>query len=443
MGRDHGGIPPRGCVGTRFPSPLITDFADATADSPPRFGAAPDLTGAAFSYSAPGLRAPVLSIAQGMNGTPALKVAVDTGAPSDGANMWFGFALAFDSCVDLKPYDAVQFTFAGDVANCPIRFAVTSSQTVSSANDPRGTCTQASCYPPSVPFLATGTVVVPLSNLSFAGFPGSPNVVDPSSVVGIQWQMDAPPGGCTASYLIDDITLVSVSGPGSGGSGPPPTGAGGMGGGTGGRAGGPTGGAGGAGGSAPPRPVTCAPTPPSSPLVTDFNSAFGGNPVVFMSSSGIAGRTFSYGPAGVPISSPTVGPGPNGTLALRFATRAAPPPGTGWYGFGLTFDNCVDARAFNGVRFALENLTGATCPVEFAVTARENVSFAEDPRGSCPAAGTCPPSFLAVPQVGTVTAPFPPTSGAFEPGTLLGVQWRVPASCTATIAVDDIVFAGP
>jgi hypothetical protein len=34
-------------------------------------------------------------------------------------------------------------------------------------------------------------------------------------------------------------------------------------------------------------------------------------------------------------------------------------------------------------------------------------------------------------------------SGSVEPGALIGVQWRVPASCSATFTVDDIVFAGP
>ena len=321
--------------------------------------------------------------------------------------------------------------------NCPIRFAVTSSQTVSSDDDPRGTCTQASCYPPSVPFLATGTVVVPLSSLSFAGFPGNPNVVDPSSVVGIQWQMDAPGDGCNASYRIDDIALVNASGHGQAAAAAAPSGAGGW------AADSDRRGRGGRPGAATAA-VTCAPTAPSSPLVTDFNSSGDRNPILFRSPSGIAGRTFFYGPPGVPATSPIIRPGPNGSPALLFATRAAPPPGTGWYGFGLTFDNCVDARAFDRrslharatrwrrlARWRSRSRRGRTCRSPTIRAAR------------WPAAGACPPTFLAVPQAGTVTAAIPPMGGAFEPGALIGVQWRVPASCSATFTVDDIVFAGP
>jgi hypothetical protein len=287
-------------------------------------------------------------------------------------------------------------------------------------------------------------ITIPLSNLTFPGsaFPGNPNVVDPSSVIGIQWQMDAPgAGGCTASLQIDDIMLVNTgASTGTGGRSPPPSGAGGVGGGTGGIA---TGSAG-AGGAPPPMPVRCSQAPPSGPLITDFTQAGGANPVVFTSPSGFVGWTFSYGPSGVPTPSPMLAPGLNGMPVLRFVTRAAPPPGTGFFGFGLTFDDCIDARGLFGVRFTLDNMAASTCPVEAAVTSRQNVTAAEDPRGTCLEAGACSPPFLAVPQAGLVTVPLPPMSRGFEPGAVIGVQWRVPASCSAMFAVDDIAFvAGP
>ena len=89
-----------------------------------------------------------------------------------------------------------------------MRFAVTSSQNVNPADDPRGTCTEASCFPPSTPIAIAGTTVVRFFDFTF---PGSPNIVDPTSLVGIQWQMDTPPGvACNASFSIDDIRFVNA-----------------------------------------------------------------------------------------------------------------------------------------------------------------------------------------------------------------------------------------
>ena len=43
-------------------------------------------------------------------------------------------------------------------------------------------------------------------------FPGSPNIVDPTSLVGIQWQMDTPVGvACNANFSIDDIRFVNAA----------------------------------------------------------------------------------------------------------------------------------------------------------------------------------------------------------------------------------------
>ncbi len=206
-GTGGGAPPPTPCVGSAPPSALITDFSDAVDGNPILFGTPPEITGGTFSYAAPGLTAPVLSLAPGTNGTSALQVAASPGLPTDGGG-FFGFGLFFNSCVDASAYNAVQFTINGTLGDCTMRFAVSSSQTVNPDADPRGSCTETSCFPPSAPIGIAGTTVVRFSDFTF---PGSPNIVDPTSLLGIQWQMDTPPGvACNASFSIDDIRFVNA-----------------------------------------------------------------------------------------------------------------------------------------------------------------------------------------------------------------------------------------
>lgn len=210
-GTGGGAPPPSPCVGSPPASALITDFSDAVAGDPILFGTPPQIEGGTFSYAATGLTPPVLTLATGANGSPALAVASNPGQPNDPANGFFGFGLFFDSCVDASAYNAVKFTVNGTLGDCAIRFAVTSSENVSPADDPRGTCTETTgCFPPSTPITATGTVVVPFFGFTF---PGSPNVVDPTSLVGIQWQMDAQGIACHASFTIDDISFIAAPPP--------------------------------------------------------------------------------------------------------------------------------------------------------------------------------------------------------------------------------------
>ena len=208
---DDGGVivepppPPTACQGATPTNALISDFSDATPAAPIPFGTAPNLTGGTFSYAAPGLTAPELALTSGANGTPALHVAVDPMVPPDMVTNYFGFGLYFDSCIDASAYDSIQFTLSGDLGECGIRFAPTSSENVSPADDARGACTLASCFPPAFPVTTSGTVRVRFADL----LGGSPGIISPTSLIGVQWQMDAPSGTtCTADFSIDDIVFV-------------------------------------------------------------------------------------------------------------------------------------------------------------------------------------------------------------------------------------------
>jgi len=190
-------------------------------------------------------------------------------------------------------------------------------------------------------------------------------------------------------------------------------------------------GAGGAGGTAGPSTPICMPMV-ATPVVTDFNSARGTNPITFGSPGTIPGRTFLSAPA---VASPPVlslVTGGNGTPALAFNAKPAPAD----YVFGLSFDYCVDASAFNAVRFAADTRI-PDCPIEVGVLSVSNATSADDPRGRC--SPGCPWLFTPITQSGVVTVPFGPAS-TVAPEALIGIRLRVPASCGASVTIDDVTF---
>lgn len=204
---------PAACIGTPPASPIIADFSDAIAGSPVTFGAPPNITGRTYAYAAPGLTPPVLSVAADEAGEPGLRVVANPGAATTSTNTWLGFGVSFDACLDVSAFNAVRFTMTGDFGNCPIRFAAASSQTLAPTVDPLGSCTLANCYPPSIPLTSTGTTVVRFAELrsGSASHAGSPNLVDATALIGLQWQMDTPVGvGCGASFAISDLSFLTA-----------------------------------------------------------------------------------------------------------------------------------------------------------------------------------------------------------------------------------------
>jgi len=431
-------------VGTPPVNPIISDFSDAAgggADTPILFGAPPNIAGATFSYAAPGLMLPVLSIGQGLNGSPALRVEAHPGPAPDPGSGWFGFGLSFAGCVDATAYDAVRFTIGGPsgLTNCAIRFAVTSSETVKPLDDPRGTCTAPNCYPPSTPIIAGGTLTVPFRSIQ--QMPGSPDVVDPRSFIGIQWQMDTTPVGCDGSFTIDDITFVNTR--------TGPTGAGGAGGagGTAGSGGGPSG-TGGTG-SRPPVPLTCGPTAANGPSIADFTDTFGNSPAIptfFGTPPALTGRTFGLSPPGLNAAGPpfqvSIGSPAAGNKALTVLTRSVSQPGLiwPWSRVGLIFDSCIDATPFAGVRFTI-SVMNPSCPIDVGFVSRQNFASVDDVRGTC-AMGSCPPSYtpvvLANSLPASVTVPF--AGSDVDPMWLMGIEWRIPITCSTALWIDDIAF---
>jgi len=128
--------------------------------------------------------------------------------------------------------------------------------------------------------------------------------------------------------------------------------------------------------------------------------------------------------------------GSNGTPALAF--NAKPAPSSDLYVFGLTFDYCVAVPpAVHAVRFSIDTRV-PDCPIEVGVMSVLNATPVDDPRGRCSTA-SCPPQFTSIMQSGSWAAPFGP-AGSFDPSAIIGIQWRVPVSCGATVTIDDLMF---
>jgi hypothetical protein len=187
------GVPERpapfpGCAPPLAEQP-ITSFAESSGSNPIRFGTPLGITGQTFARTLAGASPPIVSIAPGDDGTNALQIAGDAGATP-----LFDGGLRFDTYVNVSAYTHVRFTIHF-LTTCAVGFAVLSPPSVSPADDPRGSCPFPSCPLPFTSVTQSGTVCAPI----MAMIP----LVDPTSVIGLDWQ-----GQATCAFTIDDVALV-------------------------------------------------------------------------------------------------------------------------------------------------------------------------------------------------------------------------------------------
>ena len=409
------------CSGTPPSRALITDFSDATAGtSGISFGTAPDIGGGSYTYAAPGLAAPVLSLAPAPAGSTgqALAVVANPGLTTDPANNWSGFGLGFDMCVDASAYTGVEFTVTGGLGNCQLTFSPVFSEDNSVTDDPTfGSCTAASCFTGQSGSLSPGANIVHFTDV----IGGSPQTsVDPRALTGVQWQLNAPTDGvsvCSASFAITNVTFVNDAG-----------GAGGMSG----------GGIGGGAGQ-----LACTGSLPATPLITGSTAS----PV---------GGTFTF--AAPNLAPPTVSstPGADGSIQSLQVTAT---PGTttdpfnAYSGFGLYFSTpgCVDASAYRGVQFTVSGSLG-TCSLNvFAATSEDNAAANGGPDAFCKAT-SCVSPYSAPLGLGTNVVPFAALSGGApdpleDPKSLNNIGWTlnvptdgVTAPCKASFTISNVSF---
>jgi len=210
-----GGTGPTNCLmGLSVPpgAALITDFADATADSQKpgeiRYGASRPVHGGTARFAS-GTKG-TLTVSGG-----ALTFSASVEAPT--AAMMFpynGFVIYIDgpACVNASAYQGVQFTLSNLTGMCPMTlFKFTDSAHTDFASDSdRGACT-GSCFAGSFP-VAAGVVQIPFSTMpSFAGNP--PGIIDPTKLTDIQFQFQSSgTNACNGSFTLDDVRFYGTAG---------------------------------------------------------------------------------------------------------------------------------------------------------------------------------------------------------------------------------------
>jgi hypothetical protein len=419
-GGTGGTTPVMVCSGTPPSRALITDFSDATAGtSAISFGTAPNIGGGSYTYAAPGLTAPVLSLAPAPVGSTgqALEVAANPGLVTDPSNAWTGFGLGFDMCVDASAYTGVEFTITGALGNCALTFTPIFSEDNSVTDNPTfGSCTSASCFPGQSASLLPGTNIVHFADV----LGGSPQpFVDPRALTGVQWQLNAPTDGtlCSANFAITNVTFVNDA-----------SGAGGMSG----------GGAAGRGGQS----VCVGSAPTTAQLTGSTASPVGGT------------FTFAAPKLAAPAVSPTIGSdGSIQSLQVIAAPGTTTDAFNAYSGFGLYFSTpaCVDASAYGGVQFTVSGSLG-TCSLNvFVATSEDNAAANGGPAASCTAT-SCVSPYSAPLGLGTNVVPFAALSGGApdpteDPSALNNIGWTlnvptdgVTAPCKASFTISNVSF---
>jgi len=139
-----------------------------------------------------------VAIVTGASSKRALLVSRPPDSAPTSSTDFYEFGLLFDDCVDARGFQAIQFTATSSGPACQLEFSTMSRPSVTSAQDPRGTCALASCDPPPASIVLSGPlrVPIPLASLFF----------DPPSVIGIRWRV---PSSCGIAVTIDDILFVN------------------------------------------------------------------------------------------------------------------------------------------------------------------------------------------------------------------------------------------
>jgi hypothetical protein len=208
------------CPKVTLPSALIT--ASGTSSAGELGFGSDSYHWESFTYAGAGQAIPTATLTpdgNGMEFTDAFVTPI--------SETWEGMGLFFDgaSCIDATPYTGVKFDFSGDVGACSLAFGANFSGDQSTADDPtRGNCAgdDSVCYAPmstlntvvtageggAAGAAAQGsmTILVPFSALDG----GSPDTkLDPSTLVSVQWQLNAPQSGmgCSAAFTVENVAF--------------------------------------------------------------------------------------------------------------------------------------------------------------------------------------------------------------------------------------------
>jgi hypothetical protein len=186
-------------------------------------------------------------------------------------------------------------------------------------------------------------------------------------------------------------------------------------------------------------PVACDGIPPQTPIVI-------GSP------SSPAGAPFTYAAPG--LAPPTaVQVSPDGAVQVSANPGTSTDPANAFLGFGFGFGNppCVDASAYNAVRFTITGDLG-TCALAVSLVPSQDNSVAFGPFGTCTLGNDCHTPFSGPIGVGTTVVHFTEMTGGnpldgVDPTALNDISWNltvptdgVAAPCVANFTVSDVTF---
>jgi len=134
------------------------------------------------------------------------------------AGQYAGGRINFDSCVDARGFNSIQFTAsitAGSLTGCTLQVQLqTQDQRPSTATNPMGgTCTAATCerYPAAA--LTAPTATAAAQTVRFTAFdnPANSAIATASQITGVQWQVNSSNGSgtCTVELRIDNVRFVT------------------------------------------------------------------------------------------------------------------------------------------------------------------------------------------------------------------------------------------
>jgi hypothetical protein len=167
----------------------------------------------------------VLFSFQGTGSTAA--AAVDTTARNLKLNLtvaagqYAGGGLYFDSCVDARSFNSVQFTASvatGSLNGCAwqVQLQTQDERPTSLTNPSGGTCnaTMATCarYPVAALTAATATATTFTTRFTAFSNPSGSTVATAGQLVGLQWQVNSGNNGsgtCTVELHIDNVKFVT------------------------------------------------------------------------------------------------------------------------------------------------------------------------------------------------------------------------------------------
>jgi hypothetical protein len=134
------------------------------------------------------------------------------------AGQYAGGGVRFDSCVDARSFNSIQFTASlasGSLTNCTWQVQLqTQDQYGTVDTNPSGGTCASNCYRYPAASLTAATMTATMFTTRFTAFNNPSGSTTPmaSQIVGVQWQVNSGNSGsgtCTVELRIDNVRFVT------------------------------------------------------------------------------------------------------------------------------------------------------------------------------------------------------------------------------------------